>query len=78
MSWNFRLTKEEVHGEVQYAIREVYYDKDSKIIGWTADPSAPTGETKQEFISELVRMLAATEDKTIDITDEENPIILED
>lgn len=76
-SWNFRVTRRELVGEVEYAIREIYYDENRKIIGWTENASAPTGETNQELIEELIRMLAATQDKVIDITDEDNPEVLE-
>ena len=75
MHWNYRVTRREVDGEVEFAIREVYYGIEKPDdMGFTANPSAPTGETLEELLEELERMRQAAVDlKVIDITDEDNP-----
>jgi hypothetical protein len=56
MYWNHRLVKGPA-GE--FTMREVYYDDDGTIIGWTEDPIAPFGNTTEEIIVELDRMSEA-------------------
>ena len=70
--WNYRVTRRELAGEVEFAIREVYYGPECQI-GWTVNPAPPTGENLDEVRSELGRMLEATMQPVIDITDENNP-----
>ena len=59
MRWNHRAMRT-VHdnGEVAYSIREVFYDDDGTIEGWTAEAMDPHGETLDELRADLVRMLA--------------------
>jgi hypothetical protein len=72
--WNHRVTRRELAGEVEYAIREVHYDNSGKIMGWTAAAIPATGETVEEVREALERMLSCTVSPVIDITDEDNPI----
>ena len=52
MSWEYRVTK--ISGVEEYAIREVYYDNDSNINGWSEQPVFPAGDTYQEFVEAMV------------------------
>ena len=58
--WNHRVMKSTHGEETIYTIREVYYDHDGSIEGWTADAVAPQGETPEELREELARMIACT------------------
>ncbi len=77
MSWNYRLTKEDVYSpgagvETVYSIREVYYDKDGKVDGWTAEPVYPVGETWAEFQKSMALYSAAAltrKSKVLDVTE---------
>lgn len=61
MTWNHRVFRSvDEHGEVAFTIREVFYDDDGKVEGWTKDPIAAYGETLEGLRTELIRMLAAT------------------
>lgn len=75
MHWNYRVTRREVDGEVEFTIREVYYDIEKPgDIGWTESAIAPSGETLEELLEDLERMRQSAVDlKVIDITDESNP-----
>jgi hypothetical protein len=70
--WDYRVTKQVLDGETQYAIREVYYNG-TRIVSWTADIIGASGETVEEVRDELERMMVATLAPVIDITDENNP-----
>ena len=55
MSWNYRVVRE-MHrvGDTDeeypsYTIREVYYDEDGTIKGWTERPCHPAGDTWVEL-----------------------------
>ena len=55
MSWNYRMIHQILEdGEHQFAVHEVYYDDNDGIIkSWTANPVYPSGETIEEFSSDL-------------------------
>ena len=57
MTWNYRAISEVIEGEVVCRVYEVYYDKERQINGWTAEPSYPQGETRDELRSNLIMML---------------------
>ena len=62
--WNYRLCVEaEDDGEdgtqPVYSIREVYYDDDGAVQGWTAQPATFVGDTPGEVIEALHRALMA-------------------
>jgi hypothetical protein len=42
-----------------YVIREVYYDADDKVDGWTEEDAAPFGETFDELIGDLAWIATA-------------------
>jgi len=71
--WNYRVTKQVVDGETEYAIREVYYGPGPGQLSWTERPAKPSGETKAELKDALEKMLEALPYPAIDITDEKNP-----
>lgn len=55
--WNHRVTRELLDtGEYEYAIREVHYGADDKVVGWTADPIAAVGDTAEEVAQVLEQM----------------------
>lgn len=69
-SWNFRLTRRTYDGEVQYAIREVYYNADGIPVAATVNPVPVTGETADEVVQDLMRMLAACSEEDVVELDE--------
>jgi hypothetical protein len=54
-TWNYRVM---VDGDGTYSLREVYYDENKKIEGWT-DECMPIGESLEEIISDLKYMQQA-------------------
>jgi hypothetical protein len=56
MYWNHRLIKQTDGNYVWYAIHEVSYEDDGKIIGCTAEATAPSGEDVTEVKLNLTRM----------------------
>jgi hypothetical protein len=63
MSWNHRITRRSVPAgdgsedtEHVYEIREVYYDDEGKVKGWTEEPVAPHGESVRDLLDDLAIM----------------------
>jgi hypothetical protein len=73
MTWDYRVTRRDYAGEIDYAIREVYYDDNDKIVSWTVDEIAAAGANIEEVKDALQRMLEACDKPVLDITDEDNP-----
>lgn len=59
MSWYYRARRREDKGEVFYDVVEYYPPHPDGIHGetWTVRCSTPYGETKEELIAELERMM---------------------
>ncbi len=55
--WNYRLCVEQVSSYVGpvpfYSIREVYYDDDGAVRGWTETPATFSGDTPGEVVEAL-------------------------
>lgn len=67
-TWNYRICRETLgDGSPHMSIREVFYDKDGKVEGWSADPIAPAGETWMEISDELAKMSAAIGHPALDL-----------
>jgi hypothetical protein len=49
MTWNNRITKD----KDGYAIREVFYDEQGKVEGWTEEALTGYFETKEDLIADL-------------------------
>lgn len=65
MTWHYQATKETIHGEDIYTIREVY-DK----YGGSVNPVYARGETKEELIQDLKNMLSDAEEfPVLDLTE---------
>jgi len=62
-TWTYRVMNHRapgyLGGDEWLEIREVYYKEDGTIDGWTADACWPAGDTREELISDLSRMLLA-------------------
>jgi hypothetical protein len=56
--WNHRLLVEVQDGKAWWTIREVHYNRD-RVVAWSAEPSAPGGETLVELEDDLARMRTA-------------------
>lgn len=55
--WNYRVIKTEVgKNDFLYAIHEVYYDKNDKIVAWAAVSVTPTVD-KMEDLDEIINKL---------------------
>jgi hypothetical protein len=61
MTWNHRVVKRTFDSrETSYGIEEVYYDADGNIEGWTDTLCIGViGDTKQDLVESLNRMIAA-------------------
>jgi len=64
MSWNYRFCCETVPdglGDTEdvWTVREVYYDDEGKVNGFSADPTWPQGSTWIELADDLGRMNSA-------------------
>ena len=58
MTWNYRIIKseyslKEIKG-TEFAIHEVYYDKDYNPTSWTEKPSYLCSETKEDLLGDLI------------------------
>jgi len=61
-TWGHRVIKwTSTHGDEYFEIREVYYDRNGKIDGWTAEGIIPYGENLDELRETLEWMLKALE-----------------
>lgn len=54
-TWNYRIM---VNGDGHYSMREVFYDENKNIEGWT-DECSPFGETLEELTSDMNYMMQA-------------------
>lgn len=64
MSWNYRLIHHdtphvEVPPEDWYAIHEIFYNENNKIILRSVEPVTVEGETKEEILNNLKKMTEA-------------------
>lgn len=60
MSWNFRVTKKTINGEILYGVSEVYYNKDGSVSGWVEKWRDPNGwGDKEDLRITLQNMLDA-------------------
>jgi hypothetical protein len=77
MSWRFVASYDQVHTEDTYAIREYYTGlPGSDKAAWTVNAMAPQGETREDLIIELRRMLDAAESgEVLDLTLAEPTIV---
>lgn len=53
MTWRYQMTRD----EEGYSIREVYAIKHEDDLAWTKAPIAAFGETPEDLIEDLMRML---------------------
>lgn len=67
MGWNYRATRESIpvapdseETVYRYAIRELFYDKDGNVNGWSDEEVAPTGDTWNELVEDLNRIALAS------------------
>lgn len=65
--WNHRMTVELVEGEELWGVRELYYDVDDNVVGWTAETVTPHGETVEELRADLARFHATAEKPAFDV-----------
>ena len=50
LTWNYCVFREE---NADYAIREVFYDEEGAVLGCTADPVEPYGESLEELARDI-------------------------
>lgn len=70
--WNYRIT---LDAEGEYTFREVYYDENGKVVGWTSEETAPFSESLEGLRRFIEEALAKP---VLDITDESNPVEVTD
>jgi hypothetical protein len=76
MSWNYRVIRDlaKVHSDegseeqAVYSIREVYYDDDGGVKGWTEEPCDPFGESWLELSGDHAMMGRALALPVVDVT----------
>ena len=56
MSWNYRIMRHEVDGEVWYGVHEVFYDEDGSV-SWTTKPVFGPSETADDLIASAEMLL---------------------
>jgi hypothetical protein len=52
-SWDYRLVRQLVDGEVMVCLHEVYYDAEDHVTGWTEAPCCITGDNYWEAANAL-------------------------
>ena len=58
MSWHYRPTVEYTDDGPVYAMREVYYDDEGNVTGWTANPATITGDSLEDLAETIILMRA--------------------
>ena len=60
-TWRYCTTREpRPGGGESFAIRELYTDRETGAISWSAEPVCPHGDSWQELADDATRMLDAT------------------
>lgn len=67
MSWSYRVTKQSYAEEVEYTIREVYYDEHGNVEGWTKRGVGISGDSLKELRSDLEYFLSAFNYPVLDL-----------
>jgi hypothetical protein len=71
MTWNYRLCKttytDDLISEVNYEIREVYYNKAGGIWGVSENPSGVYGDTIEQIMSVMNKMSDAVKKEIVDL-----------
>lgn len=57
MTWNYRIIHHDKSDYPDFAIHEVFYDKDGKVESWTEHPIDVSGESNAEIVRVLKMML---------------------
>jgi hypothetical protein len=74
MTWNYRVfrirEKSELHEEVYYEVREVYYNNKGHIETWTEDGINPFGETFLELQADICNMMDALDKPILEEIDD--------
>lgn len=75
MKWTYRVSKQTLsNGDVVFAIREFYHDKQGRLDSWTEEEIAPIGNSLEDLKGELALIMQALEHDVVDIGDEKNGI----
>jgi hypothetical protein len=69
MSWNYRVFNLKGTDEEWYEIREVYYSESGRPSRYSISPGNAGGNTLEELVEDLQRMLDATELPAMTIED---------
>lgn len=54
MSWNYRIIFHDLGGDPYYALHEVHYDNDGKVIRWSENPASFVADSKEELVDSLI------------------------
>jgi hypothetical protein len=65
MTWNYRITRQRAGAEFEFTIREVYYDETGTVVTWTQDAVAAHGDTREECVAALARMMDDAESRPV-------------
>ena len=65
MSWNYRVMAHCEGAEEYYAVHEVFYNDECKVIAWTQEPIAPLGHSKEDILQVLRVMLKDCENQEV-------------
>lgn len=72
-SWNYRVLHNPKDGS--YAVHEVYYDNQGNPGSWTERPSAPYGESLDDFQNDLRAINRAFERPFLQVTADGNHLV---
>ena len=72
MTWNYRICKEVIcpdtdYEETLFSLREVYYDSEGNITGYTANPVGLVSESLDGFKDTLSKIQIAINKEVIDL-----------
>lgn len=66
--WTYRVSKQTLdNGDVVFAIREFYSDKQGNLTSWTSEEIAPVGSSIDDLRWALSNMIEALDKEVIDI-----------
>ena len=68
MTWRYCITRTTTPDGYWYEVREVYYNAEGEVEGWTVDEVAPCGDSVNDVRSDLERMTEALHRPILDIS----------
>jgi len=68
--WNCRiLMRRDEHGEPNFSVNEVFYDKDGKPVGWACSPCSLSWETEEDLRGYAKMIMLAFDKPVLNVDD---------